>query len=290
MMLEANAIPEKPKKKIIRRKIGTKERFTRLIQSQGNDIIKHWFSNNEKKKELYIEFEKVNADIGDIIHEIYNEFIDNCFNDWETGFDFHYENEQEINDEFDLADFVSFFNDCQEWFKDEYNINLLIKNKTTAWNSIAYWLVKVDDLLFTEINDLIQEKYNNYLDSKRTSRIACGICFENKILYTGCSCCNGNYICYQCYDWLAKKNTCPYCRCDEMIYSEPPQTAYSPEEINDKKELMITLKRYTENPVMDKCEDCQCDIRYRDKSHYYIVEEGVRVESLFCGDCFKKDR
>ena len=73
--LEANA--EKPKKKIIRKKVGTKERFIRIIQSQGDDIIKHWYSN-KKKKELYIEFEKVNADIdiGDIIHEIYNEFVE----------------------------------------------------------------------------------------------------------------------------------------------------------------------------------------------------------------------
>jgi hypothetical protein len=169
--------------------------------------------------------------------------------------------------------------------------NLLIKDKTNAWNSIVYWLVKENDLLYTELNDLIEKKYKHYLDSKRPSRIACGICFENKILYTGCSCCNGNYICYQCYDCLDKENNCPYCRCPEMIDSEPPQTAYSPEEINDKKELMIVLKRYTENPVMDKCEDCQCDIRYRDKSHYYIDDTGdVKVESLFCGDCFKKDR
>ena len=68
-----------------------------------------------------------------------------------------------------------------------------------------------------------------------------------------------------------------------MILKEPPE--------NDKEELMITLKRYTENPVIDKCEDCQCDIRYRDKCHYYIHDTGdVRVESLFCDDCFKKDR
>jgi hypothetical protein len=292
MVFDANTPPVKPKKKVIRKRLGTKERFIRIIQSQGNDIIKHW-CNNKKNDDLYIEFEKVNADtdIFDVTRELYNEFVEYCFSDWGTGFDFYGDNDHDLPKEFDLTDFIELFNDCQEWFKDEYNINLLITDETFAWNNIVYWLVKVYDLFYTELNDLIEKKYNYYLDSKKTSRIACGICFENKILYTGCSCCNGNYICYQCYNCLDKKNTCPYCRCPEMIDSEPPQTAYSQDEITDKKELMIVLKRYTENPVMDKCEDCQCDIRYRDKSHYYIDDTGdVKVESLFCGDCFKKDR
>jgi hypothetical protein len=291
MVFDANAIPEKPKKKIIRKKMTARERLERIILSQCETIIEYWYEY-KKKEELYIDFEKVNADteLGDVTHELYDEFVE-FLDDWETGFDFYYENEQEISDEFDLTDFIELFNDCQEWYHDEYNINLLIKNKTTAWNSIVFWLVKENDLLYTELNDLIEKKYKHYLDSKRTSRIACGICFENKILYTGCSCCNGNYICYQCYDCLDKENTCPYCRCEVMIDREPPDTACFPETVENKYELMITLKRYTENPVIEKCEDCQCDIRYRDKPHYYTFDTGdVRVENMFCGDCFKKDR
>ena len=298
MMLEANTPPvmgdTKPKKKIIfKKKMISRERLERIILSQYDRIIEYWYED-KKNEDLYIDFEKVDDDndIDDVIQDLYNdEFVENCFNNWDNGFDFYGDNDHEISDEFDLTDFIELFNDCQEWFKETYNINLLIKDKTNAWNSIVYWLVKDKELLFKELNDLIEKKYKHYLDSKRPSRIACGICFENKILYTGCSCCNGNYICYQCYDCLAKENDCPFCRCPEMIDTNPTQTGHSPEEINDKEELMITLKRYTENPVMDKCEDCQCDIKYRDKCHYYIHDTGdVRVESLFCGDCFKKDR
>lgn len=287
--LEANA--EKPKKKIIRKTNTPREKFESIIQSQSDYIIECWYKNQKKIINSYFENGKDDY-IDDIIQDLYNEeFVEDCFNNWDIKFNFYRNNKTLIDKLYDVEDFIYFFSDCQKWFKDEYDIDLLVINCEHAWNSIVYWLVKDGGLLEREFDEFLQEKYETYLDSKRTSRIACGICFENKTLYTGCSCCNGNYICYECYDCLDKENNCPFCRCDEMIFQEPPQTAYSPEEINDKKELLITLKRYTENPVMDKCEDCQCDIKYRDKSHYYIDDTGdVKVESLFCGDCFKKDR
>ena len=273
------------------KKAVAKERFKILIQSLPDSIIEDWSESITNEEELYIEFEKVNADteLDDVISKLHNKFVI-CLDEWDNnGFNFYSEYACEIDGCFDLTDFISLFNDCQEWYQKEYDVNLLIKDKTNAWNNIAYWLVKENDLFFTEVYDLIEKKYNYYLDRNKTSRIACGVCLENKILYTGCSRCNGNYICYQCYDCLDKKNTCPYCRCDEMIDREPPYTAYSPENINYRAKLMKVLKCYTENPMIDKCEDCQCDIRYRDKSHYYIDDTGdVKVESLFCGDCFKK--
>lgn len=57
-----------------------------------------------------------------------------------------------------------------------------------------------------------------YKDNKtKPSRIPCGICWENKLIYTGCSICKGNYLCYTCYTHLESDNECPFCRCPEMI-------------------------------------------------------------------------
>jgi hypothetical protein len=286
-----------PKKKIIRKVTTPRERFERQIQSQCDYIIEYiWY--RKRKITCYRYFENdgaSNIDIDAIIQDLYNdEFVEDCFNNWDTQlnlFNFYRDNKTIIDELYNVADFIALFSDCQKWFDTEQDTILLMKDCEHAWNSIVYWLVKDGGLLNEEFETFLQEKYKTYLDSKRTSRIACGICFENKILYTGCSCCNGNYICEECYDCLDKENNCPYCRCEEMIDKYPPHIHHSQDEITDKEELMITLKRYTENPVMDKCEDCQCDIRYRDKSHYYIDDTGdVKVESLFCGDCFKKDR
>lgn len=302
MMLEANTPPvmgdTKPKKKIIRKTNTPRERFESHIQCCSEYIIEYcWYKYclyKNTKKTCYLYFEKVDDDndIDDIIQDLYNdEFVEDCFNNWNTQFNFYRDNKTEIEKRYNVADFIALFSDCQKWFKDEFDTDLLMKDCEHSWNSIVLWLIKDKGLLYKEVEAFLQEKYKTYFDSKRTSRIACGICFENTILYTGCSCCNGNYICEECYECLAKENTCPYCRCEEMIDRDPPQVSYSQEEINDREELMITLKHYTENPVMEKCEDCQCDIKYRDKSHYYIDDTGdVRVESLFCGDCFKKDR
>ena len=287
-----DAFELKPKKKIIRKKVvGTpRERFESQVRNQSDYIIDCWYINTKKK--CYRCFGNVDDNEPyDIIQELYeDEFVENCFNHWDTKFNFYRDNKTDIDELYNVADFIALFSDCQKWFSSEFDTDLLIKDCEDAWNSIVYWLVKDGGLLNKEFDAFLQEKYKTYLDSKRTCRIACGICYENKILYTGCSCCNGNFICEECYECLDNKNSCPYCRCEEMIDRDPPQVSHSQDEITDKAELMITLKRYTENPVMEKCEDCQCDIRYRDKSHYSIDDTGdVNVESLFCDECFKKE-
>ena len=290
MVFEANA--EKPKRQIFRKVMSPRERFESQVRNQSNYIIEYIWYRNTKKTTCYSYFEKVDEDteLDGVIQDLYNdEFVEDCFNNWDTQFNYYRDSKANINESYDVADFIALFSDCQKWFDSEYATDLLMKDCEHAWNSIVYWLVKDGGLLNKAFKVFLQEKYKTYLDSKRTSRIACNICFENKILYTGCSCCNGNYICEECYECLAKENDCPFCRCPEMIDTNPTQTGHSPEEINDKEELMITLKRYTENPVMDKCEDCQCDIKYRDKCHYYTDDTGdVKVESLFCDECWKR--
>ena len=156
----------------VKKAFGAKERFKNLIQSLPDSIIEYW-TESITNEELYIEFEKVNADteLNDVINKLYKEFVI-CLDEWDNnGFNFYSEYDDEINAEFDLDDFIELFNDVQEWKEKKYNVNLLIKDKTNAWNNIAYWLVKENDLLFEEVYDFIEKKYNYYLDSKKTSRI-----------------------------------------------------------------------------------------------------------------------
>jgi hypothetical protein len=246
-------LSENKNKKIIRKYITIQTIFESYILNpqQYNNIVKYWWdTEKEQIKEWFDDID----DIHDISEEIYQEFVEFCFNSWDDNYNFYYHHNIYI-DGYSVSEFIELFTKCQKWFKDELDTEISIINNEHAWNTIVYWIVKETDLFKDKISEFLEEIYKDYLETKRPSRIACGVCYDNKILYTGCSACNNNYICKECYESLENENECPYCRCKHMILfsaqvcSAQAQVSYNQEQIDFKSQLMFDLKLYTENEV-----------------------------------------
>lgn len=276
-----------PRKKIVR-KLTDEMLVLKKIETFYEFILTQYFKANIQPDTNLENFDTTNKITFDTSVEDYyqDEFINNVFNDWEdrgeNSFDFYNNYKVCLSGEFHLDSFLKLWNNCSKWFKDEFDVDLLPKNARHCWNTICYWIIKTDEkeTLFNLFKEKMDILYINWIDNKnRISRIPCGICYENKILYTGCSCCNNNYLCYICYESLVNKNTCPFCRCEEMIDDEPIQTAFAEEEIELKKEITDTINYYFSNPVVVDCSVCEKNIRYRDK----LYNDDVKV---YCGDCF----
>jgi transposase-like protein len=168
------------------------------------------------------------CELKEYITDVYtDEYLEDIANSDNSGFSFyrHLRNNQ-IN--YGASVFIKVWIDCCSWFEENYDLKHEIKSEEFAWNLIAYWIIKeycADDWenLFVE---RFEEDYLIYKDNKtKTSRIVCGVCLENKIIYTGCSTCKGNYLCHSCYNHLNNKNECPFCRSQEMILDIEYMTA-----------------------------------------------------------------
>lgn len=90
------------------------------------------------------------------------------------------------------------------------------------WTNIAFFVASNDPLFDNMFFELFTDSYDAYIigknaPEKNSHRFQCDICYENKQLYTGCSECNNNFICGDCYLALPVKNQCPFCRCSHMI-------------------------------------------------------------------------
>jgi hypothetical protein len=197
-------------------------KLQKMVNGYIGSNFKDWFDNHRHTK-LKKNFEKIiinNDENDDEIITIYrDEFIEDLTNRWnEPKCPNFFKQYKLLNHEFTIRDFIKFWEDCSEWFNNNFDYKIEIEDEETTWNTFSYWIFS--DKLIDEWQELFIEKFKeefcNYKDIRnRTSSISCGICYENKILYTGCFCCNNNYLCQSCYDNV--DNECPFCRCNQMI-------------------------------------------------------------------------
>jgi len=117
-----------------------------------------------------------------------------------------------LNFTFTITDFIWLWKRYCEYNSDEGVEEM--KDEEHTWNCIAYWanrtLNEEEYQISSFIKNCIKYKY-----TRSGSPLSCGVCLENKTLYTGCYQCNGNFVCLDCYNQL--ENTCPFCRCRLMI-------------------------------------------------------------------------
>lgn len=221
----------RPRKKMVVRRPKDGDVFgelKRMVNGYFGSHFKEWFDihrNGKLKRAMEMMIVTGNDDeeeIGDKIVEIFrDDFIEDLTNRWnEPKCPNFFKQYKLLNTEFTIRDFIQFWKDCSEWFDDTFDTTLEMANEEQAWNSICFWVFQVK--LMDEWEEIFTEKFKeefcDYKDARnRTGRIPCGVCYENKILYTGCSCCNNNYLCHSCYDKI--DNDCPFCRCDEMVKS-----------------------------------------------------------------------
>lgn len=191
--------------------------------------FREWFDAHLEYK-LKEHFDKVmvsdfcDCGLDEYIQDVYNdEFIEDIANSEEFSFNqFLVDNQHSYKANVFIINWI----ECCKWFEDSYDTKKEIISQEQAWNCIAYWIIK--EHLAEDWKDLFTEKFKEeyamYKDNKtKPSRIACGVCLENKLIYTGCSTCKGNFLCYTCYSHLESDNECPFCRCPEMILNiEPP--------------------------------------------------------------------
>lgn len=193
--------------------------------------LREWFDTHLEYK-LKEHFDKLinknlqPEELKEYILDVYNyDYIEDVANDYHQFCFSRFLQQHRHN--YKASVFINVWIDCCKWFEERYNIKQELLNEEQAWNDIAYWIIK--KYLAQDWEELFIEKFEEefimYKDNNsKSSRIACGICWENKIIYTGCSTCKGNYLCYSCYTHLESNNTCPFCRCPEMVLNiEPPQ-------------------------------------------------------------------
>lgn len=216
------------------------EKLNEYIKLYTDEYTDKWFIEN---KEVVEEaFKNLDGEalvdsqyIRDLFYDKYMEYL---FNDWENtknGYNFFKfitkksylkarfgSNKKSVvnllNYTFTIADFIWLWEQYCIYNSDEGVEEM--KGEEHAWNCIAYWCIRT-----TNVED--DEEYKNssfmkncikYEYNRSKSHLNCGVCFENKTLYTGCFQCNGNFVCVDCYNQL--ENTCPFCRCRLMIKDE----------------------------------------------------------------------
>lgn len=311
-MESADLITEnRPIGRVVRKKPADRNPFgelKRMVNGYTAKNFKEWFDIHRDEK-LKRNFERMivngnedEEEIGDGILEVYrDEFIEDLTNRWnEPKCPNFFKQYKLLNVEFSVRDFIKFWKDCCEWFDDAFGDEVKLETEEQAWNCICFWVFQtklMDDWeeLFTE---KFKEEFCEYRDNRnRTSRIPCGVCYENKILFTGCSCCNGNYLCHSCYDKI--DNECPFCRCETMICPEPLISVMNNDDfiiwIDKMKRVLKDIPLAVENAVIDQCEKCKKDIRWRDGATTYTEQidyDGddryITCEMIICLKCCKK--
>lgn len=226
----------------------------------------------------------------------YCEFVEDLFGRWEEPncFNFHKQYKVAIVRHcISIAEFIKLWNECSKWFSVSLEVELTLANEEEAWNNIVYWVFNAAcynewlDAFTDEFNDRLNEYKDNLY---RVGRIPCGVCYENKILYTGCTCCNNNYLCQSCYGNVG--NECPFCR-SEMI---TPIDYYANKSLDWKKwsaemyYVMRDIPLAVINAVIEQCYECKKDIRWRHRCGTKSVDCGDNVfcEELLCLDCYNK--
>ena len=161
--------------------------------------------------------------------EYQTKFIETTFNSDDAcacGYKHNFYTQTEgrkLNTEFNVSGFIYLWSCVFKWFKDTFNTVIEMKNDEESWNTIAFWVISeyLYDHFFKIFKELYKESYVEYVDTvKRKSRITCGVCYEDTILYTGCRVCNNNYLCKKCYYSLEDDNQCPFCRTNTMMLDD----------------------------------------------------------------------
>lgn len=189
-----------------------------IIEKYVASKFQEWFVI--KKDELieeYINYSKLHDHPVPLnysfIRLTYEEFVENLF------IDFYKTKKTRLV--FSVETFIEFWLEYSRYEKSISNCEKVeITSTENSWNCIAEWCF--DEHLSYEWEDLFGEKMMEQYwvtidDKRRDCRLSCGVCWENKTLYTGCFQCNGNYICHYCYFNLENEDHCPFCRHDGII-------------------------------------------------------------------------
>lgn len=183
------------------------------------------------------------------LEELYDEFyedvfIEKIFNSYLYSF---YEESKDILKRMKSNELIQLLNGFYKWDEDkDYVDQNMFEEENKLWNILAYYVVKTNDRIKNIYFDTFKEGYEDYIDTYNYryttySRIPCGICFEHKTLHTGCSCCNNNYVCGNCYINIdiKKRNHCPFCRCKTMIKEFSVDTIEVDEELKKIKDIAM---------------------------------------------------
>lgn len=258
----------------------SQNKFIQTILNDSEKILDDFTKKNHENINEFFEKNKIEIEewgnITEAIEKYYFEYFTTVyFGDWKgDGYSFYKNNKQQLK-EYNTDELIYLWGKCEKWWKDNRITSISMANGVEyTWNTIVYWMVNENDLFIDEFQELMLQNYNYYLDEKRTARIPCGICCESKILYTGCSCCNGNYICYNCYIQLENENSCPFCRCNKMIEKmdkdEDEDDEDEDEDKENKKNLLIEL-------------NCIHSVGCIDKKSYKF-----KLSNIFNGFIFRK--
>jgi len=217
------------------------DKLHEYIKLYTDEYTDKWFDRNKKVVEEVLknlEDGEALVDSEYISNLFYDRYMEDLFNDWEdTRYDYNFfkfitqkkylkevfgSNKRRLVNLLDLTftitDFITLWGHYCVYNSDEGVEEM--KGDEFAWNCIAYWAIRTT-------NELNEEEYKNssfikncikYTYTRSGSALSCGVCLENKTLYTGCFQCNGNFVCFDCYNQL--ENTCPFCRCRDMIKSD----------------------------------------------------------------------
>lgn len=216
------------------------EKLKEYIKLYTDEYTDRWFIENKEFvddafKDLDGEALVDSQFISDLFYDKYIEGLFNAWEDNKKGYNFFEFITQKkylrtmfgsntkrlvniLNLTFTISDFIWLWEQYCVYNSDEGVEEM--KGEEHAWNCIAYWCIRT-----TNVED--DEEYKNssfikncikYTHNRSKSRLNCGVCFENNTLYTGCFQCNGNFVCVDCYFQL--ENTCPFCRCRQMIKDE----------------------------------------------------------------------
>lgn len=215
------------------------DKLNEYIKLYTDEYTDKWFIENKEDVEEALKNMEDGEPLVDSEYIKDNLFIDryinDLFNDWENtrkGYNFFKfitkksylkarfgSNKKSVvnllNYTFTITDFILLWQQYCEYNSDEGVEEM--KDEEHTWNCIAYWSFRTTNQLDEEqyqissfIKNCIKYKY-----TRSGGSLSCGVCLENKTLYTGCYQCNGNFVCLDCYNQL--ENTCPFCRCSEMI-------------------------------------------------------------------------
>lgn len=289
------------KKRIVKKTPERMRTIKRLVGEHVDCYFDGWFKEVEMIKEfdkLLVEAEKDEdfVDVGSFNN--FCDFVEKLFNDFDTGISFFADNECSLGTELNVDDFINLWICASKYYKEEFDVDVEMRNAEHAWNTIAYWVIK--DILYDEYLMKFQKKYEQeYQDYKdemtKPSRIPCGVCYENKLLYTGCYTCNNNYLCRTCY--IKCENECPFCRDGMMISSENGLPRFDNQYPKNyfilTKEVLPDIPLAVENRVVETCRDCNKDLRWRDKKEVIKIEvdyagddKYIYVDKIVCKDCY----
>jgi hypothetical protein len=208
--------------------------FVSDTDGENKDCIDNYLDkiNFKHLYDTYYNTDDDDIDITEMIDESWDDFVNETFNEWENGdYNFYYwlteircEN---IDSIIPTSNLLVLLRDATTWFKEELEITLdVTKSIETIINTLAYWAIRELDYCILPLKSYFNLEYlkrfdvlkiiEEYSESTET-KLSCVICLEKKNIYTGCSCCNSAFVCAECYFKL--ENSCPLCRCPQMILS-----------------------------------------------------------------------